>query len=848
MCSVYSGTINTLTKKIDWNSVPVMTGSGLLSGNIKLAYNVSANEFYTSAGVVALGALTESLKPLGAASHPSGTMYYDPTRKVLWASNTGSRTESVIGITGRIYEQSNNTPWVFSYPQLTASTTWICTHNMGAAFNTALVYSADYEVLEPLTLNVTPTTLTATFSTASVGFAFVMSGAVNDSATWFLSSSYEFQPFIAVNSGTILDPATVAYSGVSGSVLTITFTSSSSGHLITLRHPLSGINWMNNYEVGYKKVIDRTFGLDDTINIQQFHYALPWMRVSATLEYLEPKTIDYSTLGTRVTLNSASNAILYSNDVRQLNMHNLQDPWDKTGAKSASLGLNSNNHQMLYTVTDDKVWYSFDGGAYWAQQGSGTFSTKGTYVVANNPTIGLLSSSYIPIRSVDNGATFASGASVTFGQQVLTWHGALKETPNTNWKVFVYERPSDVVFETEYGTFDNIAISGVLDDYSTHYVLPYDALISDGDLNSITFSVSSSFTREYSADEFTGDYLKITDASTTSSLLVEIDRNTEAIAGQSVTIYLKEELPFYPETGLDKVQIIKKRPEGLTYYSVISRDTNINAYIYNESSGSKFIPSQEQAFDWYANDVIRDGLPNAIATEDNRARVNLLLAESNRQRVLSNVNFNDPAGLPAEALRRLGAQYGLELNENLPLNEQRRATELWHQKINQFGACLEGVNNLSNLVFGSGSFISGTIANPSSNATAGKTLTLNVSAYANSTFTWSGSNSVGFNSVRGQFYIEGSVSQLSSELQFMTHQNLYVLNRSLITDPIVINNHISEVSGIRLYFNDAKINDLPLEASVAKVCILDEAKSRKLSWFISNVRKIVPDWMTIKFE
>jgi len=848
MFSIYSGTINTITRKIDWNATPVVTSSILFSGNVKVAYNHGLQQIYTSTGFLSLSSKTESLAPIGNGSHASGTMYWDARRQILWSSNTGSRTEYVIGkVSGDSTDYGNfTTPDVFTYRQSTSSLTWNCTHNMGANFNTALFYTSDYELLEPLTMNVTATTLTATFGSASTGFAYVLSGALKTGTSWSFSASHLFAGFIAVNSGTILDPLTTAYNST---FLNLTFTTASAGHLIVLNHPLgtAGADYgVNNYSATHKKIIDRIWANENTVDIAQFHYSLPWMRLSATFEHLEPKTIAHSVAGTSVTMNSSSNAILYSNDVRHLNMHNLQDPWDKTGIKSASLGVNGNNHQFLHVITDNKVWYSYDGGTYWTEQGSGTFAAKGTYVVANNPIVGALSSSYIPIRSVDNGATFSSASNVSFGQQVLTWHGALKETPNTNWKVFVYERPSDVIFETDYGTFDNIAVSGVLDDYSTHYVLPYDVLISSGDLNSVTFSVSSSFARDYTADEFAGDYLKISDASTTSSLMMEIDRNSEALAGQSVTVYLKEELSFLPES-IDKVQILKKRPEGITYYSVISRDTNINAYIYNEVSGSKFIPSQEQAFDWYANDIIRDGLPSAIATEDNRARANLLLAESNRQRTLSNISFNDPSGLPPNALKRLGAQYGLTLDENLPLNEQRRATELWHQKINQYGACLEGIRNLANLVFGSGSSITATTTSASSNAIVGKVLYLDIRSYAGTSFLWEPSNATGFDSTRKQFYLEGTVAQMSSELQFMTHQNLYVLTRTLITDPIIINNHISEVTGIRLYFDDASIRELPLVNNVSYVCIMDEAKSRKLAFFLSRVKAMVPEWMTIKY-
>jgi hypothetical protein len=845
--SVYSGTINTVTRKIDWAPTPVMTGVIPFSGVFNVAYNVAANEMYTSTGIVSLSVLTSSARTLGSVNHHSGVLYYDPNRKVLWTSNTGSRSESVIGINGKIYEQNVTKPWVYTHLQTTPATTWIVTHNMGAAFNTAVLTDLNYQVLEPLTLTVTATTLTATFTSASTGGAFIMSGAAMAGTTWIYSASHYNQPFLAVSSGTILDPATVSYSGFSGTFLTLTFNSSSTGHLISLLHPLSGNagHGINDYNTGYKKIIGTTFSTTNTLNIQQYHFGLPWMRLSSTMEYMEPKAVGYSAAGTTVTLNSASLAILYSMDVRHLNMHNLQDPWDKTGIKSASLGWNANNHQYVYVVTDNTVWYSFDGGAYWEEMGTDVFADKGTYIVANNPTVGAMSSSYVQIRSVDNGETFTSGSSAVFGQQNISWYGALKEIPNTSWKFFAYVRPSDVIFETDYGAFDDAALSGVLDDYSTNYVLPYDTLISAGDLNSVTFSVSSSFSRSFVADEFNKDFLKIHDASATASFLYEIDRNSSAGVGDSVTIYLRDELPFTPEASLDKIQIVKRRDEGIEYYSVITRDTNINAYIYNEASGSRFIPDKEQAFDWYAHDVIRDGLPSAIATEDNLNRANLLATETNRQRTLSDVSFNDPERLPPALLKRLGTQYGLDLDENLPLSEQRRAITLWHSRVNQFGACIEGIGNLSNLVFGSGSLISGTTGNPSSNTVAGMTLTLNVSAYANTAFTWTASNARGFDSNRQQWYLEGSTDQLSSDLQFMTHQNVVVINKSFISDPVLIDNHISEVTGIRLYFNDSATTSLPLENNVSKVLCFDESRMRKLYFFVDRVKKIVPSWVTI---
>lgn len=438
--------------------------------------------------------------------------------------------------------------------------------------------------------------------------------------------------------------------------LTLSFNKSETGYFVSWGHPLSasGINT----DISYRNIQNRTWGNQDVIDFGQYNYAMPWMRNAINGVLIEPSDINYNSNGTQVILNSSSFNNLFSFNNHNLNGTNLQDQWVQS-CYSASLGVNSTDNQTLYVaINTGSVYASFDGGAYWTLENNSVNLYQSPFVCVNEDIVSTLSSSIIPIRSLNEAQTFLSGAFSNIDQ--ISFYGPLAKTPQSGtWKLFIYERPSDVIFETAYGAWDT-GLSSTIDDYSTHYVLPYDCQITAGDTTSLTLTITGSFNRAFIGNEFAGDFIKLQNFNGITSASFpqyEIDRNTSAGVGQPITFWFRDELPIAPAVGTTLAQIVKRRPEGVNYYSVLTRDTDINAWVYANDDGSKFIPSQEQTWDWYGHDVARGGLPYEINTTDNQARADFILTDANRMRVAAGQSFNDAAYVVPQMLQNLAVGY-----------------------------------------------------------------------------------------------------------------------------------------------------------------------------------------------
>lgn len=184
---IWSGSVNLTAQTITWNPTPIMTSSMLITGSTVLTYNSSSNQIYTSKGILNLNTMSESLQTFGTANHKSGTMYYDPKRWVLWASDRGNRAESIVDLTGGIYEQDVIKPY-FASQQFTASTTTFnFSHSLPNA-NCALFMNQNYNYIGPANSSVVGNTVSASFNTSYQGFGFALSGTLfNASTTWFVT-------------------------------------------------------------------------------------------------------------------------------------------------------------------------------------------------------------------------------------------------------------------------------------------------------------------------------------------------------------------------------------------------------------------------------------------------------------------------------------------------------------------------------------------------------------------------------------------------------------------------------------------------------------------------------------
>lgn len=165
------------------------------------------------------------------------------------------------------------------------------------------------------------------------------------------------------------------------------------------------------------------------------------------------------------------------------------------------------------------------------------------------------------------------------------------------------------------------------------------------------------------------------------------------------------------------------------------------------------------------------------------------------------------------------------------------------------GPSLQGVNNIANLTYQSGSILSGTSVSPTSGSNVfGNVINLNISSEANYSFTWNTSiNSLSYDTNNNQWYLVVTSNQIPAELEQLSFMNLILTNGLYISNPIEITQHTFNNGQIRLYFNTSAITNLPFN-NQSNILILDEPSVRKLSYFISRVQKLKPDWCSISYS
>ena len=588
---------------------------------------------------------------------------------------------------------------------------------------------------------------------------------------------------------------------------------------------------------------------ENSIDMHQLDSApLTWIRVrGAAGSLIEPSSYDYSD-GTAVKayLTSSAGSVNWASlDMRNDNYRTLQEPWS---GSYMNLGVNAKDPDELYLIGDGGVWQSGDAGVHWNEKdgtGLNLPSNQLSPVNCEDSMVATIADNFSTARSLNAGDEFEESAS-GISEQAILFYGDLGVPVDTTYKFFAYERPSDIVWESEYGYLP----SSTLDRYETHYVLPYPISPTSANDSVVEIELDSVYGRNVLANEFTDDWLYLY-LKETGELVDKkrISRNTAGSAGSTFIVYVKA-LNTAP-TSSHVVQIIKDRAEVENYYTLLTRNSALKYNIYHELDGSSFLLDQERESDYYADMKSIGGLPSHIQTEANEERINNLHVELNRQRVSSGLNFNDSNTVPEEALAALGYQLGVDLDESLDLRTQRRVASLWFPLVDAYGACLDGVTNLINLILGDDSGVSATITDPDGDTLSGTVLNINLSGYAD--YSWdyvAADNTIEYDTVEEKWAMSVDLAYIPAELKTLVHRHL-IHFRGLVTDgPLLITQHeFKSVSNyISVFFDKPDIAELGLLEGESVLCIYSEPKQRRVFKFISLLKQLIPNWVQVKIS
>jgi hypothetical protein len=849
IADIWHAEINTATGGLTWDETAVATNVGFLTDYFKATIHpgTAGPDAYVGAGGINLSTGATSALPLGPLGDDGydSVIHYDETRNILWYSKDGIRDEYIIGDNGEhIYTANPTGVYGYVHYQSTAASVWDITHNLGSTEVAPVCYTSDKEFLEPNNATwIDENNLKLHFNSSVSGRALVCHAKYYTGSTWNLTDGYIDNNTawnIIGTSGGILEPATAP----SDSQLTWNGTSTD-GYMIAWE-PYDGIDTMAGRR--YISSDNMIQGDNYVAMYQQANAPLTWFRANTVGTtpgvLIEPSSFDYSDSKNAIATFSApeTNVRWCSFNLRHDGYQDNQDPYD---TDFINLGVNDTDRDICYLFTDDGVWGTGDAGVIWTRKAAADAhlpTDRLSPVTVQGNTIEGISAGYSLTRSLTGGVSFTQipGA---LAIQTITWYGDLQVPVDTSYRLFIYKRPSDVIWESFYGYLP----AEFNDNYTTHYVLPYPTTIDSSNSQAVSITLDSAYGRDVTANEFEDDWIYLITAATGAVVdRKQIIRNTAGSAGSSITIYPKE-FSVTP-TASHVVQIVKNRAEGPVYTTALTRETSRFHTLYHETDGTSFLSNQERTYDYYAHLLSNGGLPYIVQTSENKERINTLHAELNRQRVMNRQFFNDQDTLPPELLERLGHQIGADIDENLDLQTQRRIVSLWHERINSYGPCLDGVNNLIDLVLGPESGVTSSVANPNSDTMAGQVLTITASNYGDYNFNYSSStNTLLYDPLNSKWGMAVDVTEVPADLSSLVHRSLVHFRGAVVDGPFLITNHgyNSLTNAINVFFDEPDITQLSLSTD-SVLAIYSEPKQRTLFKFISLLKQLLPHWVQIK--
>ena len=835
---IWKATINATSGALTWEGSAAATGVGLLSDYFKATLLPSIGYAYTGAGAIDLSDGTEYPHSYGEDGY-SSVIHMDDIRHILSFSKDGRRDEYIIENDGNLLfdgvpEQG------YVHHQAVGATTWNVTHGLNSTEVAPFCYTESREILEPLSCNWDDAnSLTLDFNVAEAGRVIVTHAKYYSGTTWNLTDGYA----AGASAWNIVDTDGELVDAIVTNATTLDFNENTDGYLAAWS-AFDGVDALAGRR--YISEFNAVAGNNSVAMYQTGDAHLTWLRGTTGDKHLtEPTSYDYSDDANAVVNFTVAQADVAwaSMNMRHDGYRTLQEPWD---GDYVNIGVNAKDLDTLYIIGSDGVWTSGDAGIHWSRQsaiGADVPVDRLVPVTCEESLVSTMTAALSISHSLDAGDNFEDTSGGISGQTIV-WEGALGIPVDNTYQLFIYERPGDVIWESEYGHLPG----EIDDDYSTHYVLPFPAVPVSANASAIEIAMPAVYGRSVIEDEFTDDWVYLMTAATGAVVDRKlISRNTAAAAGSNFTFFCKA-LSVTP-TAAHVVQIIKSRPEGANYYKALTRNTALKHTLYHESDGSAFIKDQERRYDFYAHMKSKGGLPEHIQSEANEQRINSLHVELNRQRVAGAKFYNDASSLVPELLESLGSQLGLRVDESLDLQTQRHAIPLWFSQIDAYGGCLDGVTNMISLILGTDSGVVATMSDPNGDAMSGRVLNVSLSTYAD--FSWdyaSGTNTVAYDKTENRWGMVVDVADVSSTLKTLIHSSMVHYRDSVTDGPLLITNHgfNSGAGEVTIWFDTPEVAELGYINGTSVIALYSEPKQRKLFKFIKLLTELVPAWVTVK--
>ena len=842
---IWHGSINTTSGVITWDGAALVTNQSELNKYIKnggygnfndpvlfindLIFNLGTETFTTINGMINMQDGYGNIK------------FYDQDRNIYSNSNDQLRTEWIFDSAHDVTDVIAN-PFCYTHLESTDSSTWNFTHDLNKTEVVVACFDDENNILSPSSTSITNKDITLNFSTPVSGRAFALDGYSVPSGTTWVIDGYELNQssiFCCNTTWDIIEPTTITRN--SSSQFTLTWNAATGGFISIMPAYLTGnvrsrkyISELSIFTPGSNIIVAKQFN-PSIYNIRNSFY-----------ELITPNSISWDSDGTNINLLGLTTARYGAGYMRYDGYNDLTDPFNN---EYINIGYNSQNNNTAYLLGDNGVWRSSDNGVSYVRHEAENLTLPTDRLVpllVNNSSVATLQKEYLSVLSQNSGDSWTDPGTNELGSSFITFYGRLGSDIDTTWNIFVYNKPSDVIWESNYNV-DNEFPETLLDDFSTNYILPYPATITSNSSQNVKFTLDTEFGDNFTLDELKGSLLYLLDDDGYTVEKQEIIGNSIASAGEEITLFTNE-FTNIPLSG-DRIQIISLRPEGTNYYSVLTRNETFNYDIYTEDDGISFLETQERVYDYYANRVLTGVLPEYIRNENNDNKLSLLQTELDRLRVTAGQHYYDPYTLPPEFLDRLGSQIGVNISD-LPLKTQRRVIASWFNLINQYGWCLEGLQNLRDLILGQNQ-VSITIQNPNSDVLSGLITNIELSSYSDNTWDYvSATNIIKYDSDLGNWYMVVDSSDIVSTIKVLKNNYLVHFNKTAVDGPFRVLDHVyNDIDDTyKIYFNSSEIFDITFDEGTSVLAIYNKPKKDLIFKFIDLVNGIKPHWSNVFYS
>lgn len=544
-------------------------------------------------------------------------------------------------------------------------------------------------------------------------------------------------------------------------------------------------------------------------------------QILGNIDYNDYKTVS-STIGT--TINGLFASYWIAPDGYKDNMSIFTDNSDIMTTE------NITTPQTMFAVNDSDEVKSTTDKLIFSDITQDTDLNIDTQYMLNAPTVIGFDDNDNILRSTTTGQTWEIVGSLT--DDTLVWYDKLTDTTiDTSYKVYAYRRPSDVIWESQWGYIPTYLV-----DYNdSSYLLLAPTPISSVGISTITVTTHSDLP-SISANYLKGFWLHIWQSGT--KYYTQITGNTAGGAGDDIEIkYNSDEFDDITPAVGDYTQIIFPRSNGLVYTGVINRHPDDKyTYIY-DTDDTKLNDEKEKSLCYYG-DQIKSKFTSEFVEHQPRMDFSLsILNTIHPQTNTSNIYRQHP-----EILRRLAADFGFDTRNIDELSIKHMLAE-WFANVDAYGACINGIQNICNLMLGENN-VTISVENPNGN-TYGKQLKIDFANITNNIFSYdSSTNIVRYDSDEERYYIKVSSSYISQDIKKLNNKHLIHLKTNYFSLPIPTFDHTFSSNYVYIW-GDNRIANEPYENSESIIMIIDYELSKKIHSMLNIIKDIVPFWVNI---